>query len=174
MAEIVRTYAQSAPAMRFIGRRYGNQDRQDGSFSHLWDMWFSQGMFEPLEKLSAPIPGYEDQDAYLGLMQCKDGDDAFFAYWIGMLLPPETPVPEGYEALDLPANTMHVAWVKGKEETGDVYCKEEMCLQALSENGLATRPQSGMWLCMERYQCPRFTTPDQEGNMILDMCFLNQ
>lgn len=160
--------------MRLIGKCYTNEDRQNGSFGHLWGMWFSQGLFEPLEKLSAPIPGYPDHDAYLGFMQMKDNQPDTFQYWIGMFLPADTAVPQGYESLDVPANTMHVAWVQGQEDNGDVYCQEEKCLQALSANGLATHPKDGQWLCMERYQCPRFTTPDEKGHIILDMCFLNQ
>ncbi|MBE5776448.1 MAG: AraC family transcriptional regulator [Clostridiales bacterium] len=175
MAGIVKTYAQSAPSMRLVGRRYKNSDRQNGTFAHLWDQWFTQGLFEPLEKLSAPIPGYADQDAYLGFMQVDEDDPDAFSYWIGMFLRENTPVPDGYEYLDVPANKMHVAWIRGKADTGEVYaCNEDVCLKALAENGLPTRAQQGKWACMERYQCPRFTTPDAENCIVLDFCFLNQ
>ncbi len=29
----------------------------------------------------------------------------------------------------------------------------------------------GAFWFFERYQCPRFTTPDEKGNVILDMCY---
>ena len=54
-----------------------------------------------------------------------------------------------------------------KENSGDFYAMEthEMCLEALKEQGFTRREDS--W-CFERYQCPRFTTPDEQGNVILD------
>ena len=171
----MKTYAQSAPSMRLVGKCYTNKDRRNGSFAHLWELWFSKNLFAPLERLSVPIPGYEDQDAYLGFMQVDEENPDAFRYWIGMFLPENTPAPEGYEYLDVPENKMHVVWIRGKADTGEVYaCNEEMCLRALLENHLPTHAGEGKWNCMERYQCPRFTTPDAENCIILDFCFLNQ
>ena len=42
----------------------------------------------------------------------------------------------------------------------------------LEEEGFAWKAdKDGVMWCFERYSCPRFTTPDEEGNVILDMCF---
>ena len=40
-----------------------------------------------------------------------------------------------------------------------------MCLNELSLRGYKRREDS--W-CLERYNCPRFTTPDENGDIILD------
>ena len=40
-------------------------------------------------------------------------------------------------------------------------------LERLAKEGFEIK---GEW-CFERYCCPRFTTPDEKGNIILDICF---
>lgn len=173
MAEVIKTYRQALPALRFLGKPYGDADRTAGSFSAKWNEWFQKGWFTLLEQAAGASlkDVYEDGDAYLGLMRCKDGEP--FQYWIGMLVPAETAVPQGFDKLDFPTLEMAVAWIRGKEETGEVYCQENKCIQALTQAGIDVQPaRDGAWWCMERYVCPRFTAPDAQGNIILDICFL--
>ena len=40
-----------------------------------------------------------------------------------------------------------------------------MCIEKLKEKNMKRKEDD--W-CFERYNCPRFTTPDNEGNVILD------
>ena len=82
MFEIKNVYRQALPATRFIGRKYSDADRVNGSFANKWGEWFSQGYFETLEQLTIPEPFFEDSDAYIGLMRWKEGEP--FEYWIGM------------------------------------------------------------------------------------------
>ena len=64
MAKIIKTYREELPQVRFIGKRYGNEDRNEmGSFSSQWEEWFREGWFSLLENANPPI-----EDAYLGLM----------------------------------------------------------------------------------------------------------
>lgn len=173
MAEIIKTYRQTLPALRFIGKRYSDADRVDGTFGSKWGEWFQQGWFTVLEQAAGDSLKNlcEDGDAYLGLMRGKEGEP--FQYWIGMFVPAGTAVPEGFSSVDFPTLEMAVAWVQGKEETGEVYGQEEKCLQALAQAGMDVRPaRDGALWCLERYACPRFTTPDAQGNIILDICFL--
>lgn len=37
MAEIINVYRQTIPAMRFIGKKYTDDDRINGSFSAKWE-----------------------------------------------------------------------------------------------------------------------------------------
>ena len=68
MAEIVKCYRQEVPAVRFVGKCYGNDDRHDGGFGMQWDEWHQNGYFEPLEAaLGDPKALYEDGDAPDGL-----------------------------------------------------------------------------------------------------------
>lgn len=169
MAEIIKVYRQSVPAMRFIGKKYGERDRVNGGFGHLWGEWFSHGWFDVIERqISSKLNEiYEDADAYLGLMRWKDGEP--FEYWIGMFAPEGSVAPDGFEYIDFPQSELGVCWVYGKE--GDLYCKEDLCATKLGEEGYKiTSDEKGAYWFFERYNCPRFTTPDTNGNVILDIC----
>lgn len=48
--EIVKTYRQSIPATRFIGKKYGDEDRVNGGFGQQWGEWFQNGWFDVLEE----------------------------------------------------------------------------------------------------------------------------
>lgn len=169
MAEIIKAYRQSVPAMRFIGKKYGDEDRVDGGFGAKWGEWFQNNLFASLEKLTlvGGEPFYEDADAYIGLMRWKEGEP--FEYWIGMFAPENTTTPEGFGTVNFPASTLGVCWVCGKG--GEVFFYEDRCAGRLKEEGYAIVPdEKGAFWCFERYACPRFTTPDEQGNIILDIC----
>ena len=82
MAEIIKAYRQTMPAMRFIGRKYTNADRVDGHFGSLWHEWLSKGWFELIEEKAGGSlkDTYEDADALIGLM-CGSANG--FEYRIG-------------------------------------------------------------------------------------------
>ena len=86
MREIIKTYRQSIPALRFIGKKYGDSAHGYGA---MWGEWFEKGWFDIIVKQ----------------------------------------IDEGFEF------NPHLS------------------------------------LCFERYVCPRFTTPDEKGNVILDIGF---
>ena len=162
-AEITKVYTQDVPALRFIGKKYGDNDRVDGMFGKYWGDWFKNGWFDIIAKQTDQDlkTVYEDGDAYIGLMRDDNGQ---FEYWIGIFMPEGTLVPDGYEYYDFPKATLGVCWLHGKEE--EVFCQEGRCGEKLEQAGYALTD----W-CMERYCCPRFTTPDEDGKVILDICF---
>lgn len=169
MYEIVKTYKQSIVATRFIGIKYGDEDRIDGSFGMKWEEWFATDRFSMLESLlTDEFKGtYEDSNAYVGLMRWKDGEE--FEYWIGMFMQKGTEVPEGYEYVDFPASNLGVCWLHGNIE--ELFCNEEVCADKLSDDGYEIiADDQGACLFFERYACPRFTEPDEEGKIILDIC----
>ena len=43
MAEIIKTFKEDIPAMRFIGKKYPN-------FGPMWGEWFANGWFDKLEE----------------------------------------------------------------------------------------------------------------------------
>jgi len=48
---------------------------------------------------------------------------------------------------------------------------EEECAKELVSKGFEIIPdKKGVYWFFERYGCPRFTTPDDKGNVILDIC----
>lgn len=171
MAKIIKTYRESLPALRFIGKRYGNEDRVDGNFGNLWHDWFHNGWFKILEEKFDLKSVSENGDAYIGLMRWKEGEP--FEYWIGVFCPEAAEVPEGFAFVDFPESDLGVAWVYGQPH--EVYCLEHECAESFLKAGYKIIPdEKGAYWFFERYACPRFTTPDENGNIILDICYYIQ
>jgi predicted transcriptional regulator YdeE len=165
MSNIVKVYKETVPALRFIGKKYGDSDRVNGSFGAKWHEWFSNGWFGTLEKqYDGNLKDvFENSDSYIGLM--RDDIDGIFEYWIGMFLPEGTTVPDGFASIEFPAGNLGVCWIFGKES--EVFMHEGECADRLKAEGFGGLSD---W-CFERYVCPRFTDPDSEGRIILDICF---
>ncbi|MCL2203838.1 MAG: GyrI-like domain-containing protein [Defluviitaleaceae bacterium] len=156
MTEIIKTYRQSVDAARFIGKKYSHADFEGSSIFEKWGEWFRAGWFDQLEKLG------DVGEGQIGLIRTYDG---VHEYYIGYFMPEGTAAPEGFIHVDFPAGELGVCWVRGKD--GEVYGQEGRCLEKLAESGITV---SGGW-SFERYNCPRFTTPDEKGHIILDVCF---
>jgi predicted transcriptional regulator YdeE len=103
-------------------------------------------------------------DAYIGAVHIVDGMPE---YWIGMFFTVDTDVPSGFDFVDIEALEYAVCYLYDKEGSSDFYTMEthDRCLDELKAHGLKRKEDD--W-CFERYNCPRFTTPDEEGNVILD------
>jgi predicted transcriptional regulator YdeE len=169
MVEVINVYKQETPEMKFVGKKYLESDRKDGGFGYKWGEWFDNNWFQDLEEkvTDSWLKQLEDSDAYVGMMRWKEGEE--FQYWIGMLLPLDTNIPEGFESVDIEASNIGVCWLKGKEE--EIYCKEDKCAAKLDENGMKIiSDKDGAYWFFERYGCPRFTSQDEEGNIVLDIC----
>ena len=162
MANIAKVYRQSMGATRFIGKKYGDSDRVDGMFGAKWGEWFENGWFTAIENQWNEKP-FEDTEAHIGLM--RENKEGKFEYWIGCFTPENTTVPEGYQYVDFPTGELGVCWIYGKEN--EVYMNEGASAKRLQKEGYKLADE---W-CFERYTCPRFTTPDENGNIILDVCF---
>lgn len=110
---------------------------------------------------------YEDGDATVGLMRWMDGEP--FQYWVGLFLPADTPVPDGFGSVDFPASRLGTCWLKGAADA--VFGQEHVCAARLEQEGMTiVTDAQGAWWFFERYGCPRFTTPDEDGEIILDIC----
>ena len=163
MAEIIKFYKQALPKGKFVGKAYSEKDKVNDNFSYLWGQWFENGLFAPLEARAKNF--YEDWDAYWGMCGCSDAE---MKYWIGMFLPENAEVPEGYDSMDIDACELGVFWIYGVEP--DVYRVESQ--SKLAENGCEWKAdKNGIRWMIERYGCPRYTTPDEKGNIILDHCY---
>lgn len=158
-AKIIKVYRESYPALRFIGRSYTQKD----DFGDKWGEWFGTGLFDTIEALGV-LP--ENGDAYLGAKRMVNGE---LEYWIGMLFSQDTKAPQGYDFVDINATDFAVCWVYGKEKTGELTSLKThtRCLAEVAEQGFV-REEDG-W-CFEKYLCPRYTTADKKGKVILDYC----
>ena len=173
MVKITKVYAERLPDVRLIGKRYTTKDMNgNGSFAHLWREWFENGWFEKLEKL--PMPEGID-NGYIGLMGCSENTDDY-EYWIGMFVEKGSDVPEGFEHVDIPEGIVGVCWIKGREDNGEIFGEavHNMCVHKLRDNGFVRiredfKGQGKVWnWFFERYNCPRFTEKDADGEVVLD------
>lgn len=151
--KILETKKESCPAARLIGKKY--------SCDVNWGEWWENNWFAVLEEM--PALSFNG-DAYLGAVHIVDGMPE---RWIGMLFSVDTAVPEGFAYVDIEPLDYAVCYLHDRENSGDFYTMEthNRCLEEIKNQGF-TRKEND-W-CFERYNCPRFTTPDEEGNVILD------
>lgn len=164
--EIRKVYKESLPQVKLVGKRFVKQDMSDGgTFASYWQQAFEDGWFDVLRERKG-IPGVSED--YLGAMRLL-GDSGDFEYWIGMFLSPDAEVPEGYESANIPAGDIGVCWLYGNDKSGELYGQEasDLSMASLTEKGWRFSEQG--WF-FERYNCPRFTEPDEAGNVILDIC----
>ncbi len=92
-----------------------------------------------------------------------------FAYYIGMFTPADTEIPDGFVGIDFEDTDLGTCWIYGREnEVHDT----SKCSDALKENGLLLwKDRTGAVWSFENCLCPRYTTPDDDGNIILDYCY---
>ena len=171
--KVIKTYRQSVPATRFIGKKYGDEDRIDGhgGFGKQWEQWHKEGWFQLLEK-SCPKADFEDSGASIGLMRWKGekGKDDYepFQYWVGMFFAENAEVPEGFEFVDFPACDIGIGWLYGKGSY--IFAKEHLVFGGFEKQGIKAIPdkEDAHWF-FERYVAPRFTKPDRKKKIILDI-----
>lgn len=151
--KILEIQPERCPAARLIGKKYTGHPN--------WDEWWQNDWFAALEALR-PLPF--NGDAYIGAVHIVNGAPE---YWIGMFFPPHAEVPEGFAHVDMEPLDYAVCYLCDKEGSGAFYTMDthNMCLEALKARHLKRKEDN--W-CFERYNCPRFTTPDAQGNVILD------
>ena len=163
--KIVKVYRESIPGVKLIGKRYTDSDRDaSGTFSLYWQQWFQQGWFDDL-KQCAGVPDLSGD--YIGAIRMT-GANGGFEYWIGALCAPGAEVPDGFEAETIAACDLGVCWLYGDDKAGELYSMEasDMAMAALKEQGWGFSEKG--WF-FERYNHPRFTVPDEAGNVILDI-----
>ena len=164
MAQVIQVCRQGIPTMRFTGKKYAG-------FGH-WGEWFANGWFDCIEQAMGGVDPvcrlWKDGGGYVGLERRKDG--ILLEYWIGMFTPPGTPVPEGFRFIDFPRSTLGVCWIYGKE--ADTHLATGACGEKLADAGLeiVVETDGTVW-SFENCTCPRFTTPDEKGNVSLDYCY---
>ncbi len=154
MVTIKEMKRERASGVKLVGRKY-----KDGSH---WGEWWSMGLFDILEKL--PNISSLNDNGYIGLM--RNGKDGF-EYWIGMFFESDTDAHEGFEELFIENADFEVFYLYGSEQNGELFGETPhgLCLEKLSKKGLSEKKGG---IRFERYNCPRYTAPDENGNVILD------
>lgn len=164
MMAIINTYRETLTAACLVGKRYTMADSVNGGFAARWGEWFQNGWFDVLEQANA---GKMMDDSYIGLMRA--GMNAPYEYWIGIFCASDAVVPEGYECVELPRREAAVCWIQGIEGP-ELYGQHNACVAAMAEKGMTDfyEDELGRVVFFERYNCPRFTSPDEQGRVILD------
>ena len=163
MAEIVNVFRENLPFLRFIGKKYAD-------FGH-WGEWWQHGWFDQLEAAMGGtdkiLALWENGGGYAGLERRAAGQP--FAYYIGMFVPENTPVPNGFESIDFSGVDLGTCWIYGKEN--DVH-DTSACKTHVEASGMVIfRDNDGAVWAFENCLCPRYTTPDEHGNIIMDYCW---
>lgn len=164
MAEIQKVFREEVPAMRFIGKKYAG-------FGPWWGEWFANGWFDQIEACMGGVDTikqiWENGGGYVGLE--RRAKDQAFEYWIGMFTPVNIPVPQDFSYVDFPAMGLGTCWIKGTEK--EVH-NTKACKGAVTDAGMILWKDAngGVW-SFENCVCPRYTTPDENGNVIMDYCF---
>lgn len=165
MVEIIKTEVQQMPKVKLIGRCYTEKDKNEyGTFAHCWGEWFQKALFD---KLAGEGKGLQYiSDDYIGLCICNGKG---FDYWIGIFMSPDDEVPDGFDSIEFEASKIFVCYVKGREDNCEIYGETPtlMCYDEMKKQGYARFDRDTMY---ERYNCPRYTVPDKDGNVILDYC----
>lgn len=157
--EILRCETEMLPECKLIGKCFTDADSDEhGGFGGKWQQWFQEQSCTPLVPLRVNPAG----DDIIGFMRMEPGG---FAYWIGHFCRPDAVTPSGYAALPLPAAKVAVVYLRGAQGDPAIFGMHDACVEYLAGHGftLAAAP-----FFFERYVCPRFTTPDAEGRVILD------
>ena len=165
--EIKKGYKDTMPKVKLIGKQFTNNDRDEsGTFARYWQQSFQEGWFDTL-KQSEGIPNVSDDP--LGMMRMTGKADDDFEYWIGIFRALDADVPEGFSAVEIPAGEVGVCWLYGNDKNGELYGMEasNLSMNAIKDQGW-NFDDTGWFF--ERYNSPRFTHPDKEGNVILDIC----
>ncbi len=163
MPTLVQFEFKQLPAVRVVGKEIAANHNDimagNNNLPAFWQQCFDDNTFATLEALGDAI--YDD--AYVGYISNFDPATGNFSYICGMLMNPGTTAPEGFTARDIAPAKAAVAWIKGT--IPDVFsAAHDFTMKAMEERGATP---DGPW-CMELYNCPRFTQPDADGNVILD------
>lgn len=152
--KIERVLQENCPAAVFIGKRYPGPAN--------WSEWWANGWFDTLENLSGALP--INDNGYIEAIRSVDGCPE---HWLGMFFAVGTAIPVGFDCVEIPSMKYAVCYLYGDPGGGELFDTKahEECLSALKEQGL--RHKEGDW-CFQRCNCPRFTTPDACGNVVLD------
>ena len=162
MPELVNFSVEKMPAMKVVGReirpRMGADENPIPAF---WQQCFQDNTFEKIEALDAPAL----DGAYVGFMTEYSKDDGTFTYICGIFMKPDCPVPEGFVSRDVATADVAVGWVRGPEFA--IYPVAHTLTQEALIKAKRKPDEKADW-CAEVYNCPRFTTKQENGDVILD------
>jgi len=165
MAKLAKIEIIDLPKVCVVGKLLKVSDEAcmsgDNPMPAFWGQCFEENLFGILEQQ----PDFIYDDAYVGWMSDWGTGDGQFSYIVGMLMNEGVTVPDGCVIREIPATKAAVGWIQGKDDQSLYSSEHELTDAALKQAG---HSGDGAKWCMELYNCPRFTTPDENGEVILD------
>ncbi len=162
MPELVHFSIEKMPAMKVVGREMRHKmGAKENPIPAFWKQCFEDKTFETIEALGAPAL----DGSYVGYMTEYSKEDGMFTYICGIFMKPDCPVPEGFVSRDVTAADVAVGWVQGPEFA--IYPVAHTLTQEGLERAKRKPDATADW-CAEVYNCPRFTTKQGNGDVILD------
>jgi predicted transcriptional regulator YdeE len=165
MGELIKFEVKKLPNLKLVGKelRYNMEAHMKGDnrIPAFWDKCFEDGIFSLLEKQA----DFVYDNSYVGVMLDWDKGDGDFSYIVGMLMKDGASVTEGYVCRDIEETDVAIGWIKGKNTADVCSAAHPLTEKAIKENGYKCEQMK--W-CMELYNCPRFSQPDENGDIVLD------
>ncbi len=129
MATLGKIEIMQHPDCRMIGIPVINGGAEN-PVPELWKKCFQENTFAALAG-SKPILDY-----YIGWMGEYDSKSGTFTYIAGMMMPPGTPVPQGFDYRDLPSCLIGNGYINGDFANGDVFRhSHELTVKGILQNG---------------------------------------
>jgi len=170
-SKLINFYVQSFPKMRVLGKTVRvrvDVGLEDRTIQDLWENMKRDGSLAALLALPDRLAQTADTVGWMGDYQ--PGAEAY-TYLAGVLVRPDTAVPDGFEYRDIAACEMAVGWIQGTDdaEGGDMMANASGHLSnAVKEHGYEYDGSHGLFE-MEYYSYERFRGPEERGEkMILD------
>ncbi|MBC7320656.1 GyrI-like domain-containing protein [bacterium] len=150
---------------RVIGKKtIARVEGAENPIPQFWMKCLEDGTLQVLESM----PSYILNPAYIGWEGEYDPNTQEFSYIVGMLMKPDTPIPEGFDFRDLPSCKMAIGWIKGKEP--EIYMDGVyLILSSMRDLGFEYDESAGYMI--EVYTYERFVMPQERGEdeVILDL-----
>lgn len=165
MVKIIKTEINQLPEVFVVGKKITVKmpnKPEINPIPALWDTCFSDNTFDYLMK-------YRDllfNDAYVGWMSDFSSDNGTFTYICGMLMKSDNlSLDDGFVSRKIEPVTVGIGWIQGSTVPEICFAAHSLVEKAVQEKGYSCNHAT--W-CMEVYNCPRFTQPDENGEIILD------
>lgn len=164
MAKLIKLEAMELPKVYVVGKeiKVKMEDVMGAGnpIPAFWEKCIAEGIFELLGKQSMYAGG-----DWVGFMTDWSEADGTFIYSCGMMLTEGVAPTAEYTVHEIAPSKVWVSWIQGKD-IADVCCNAH-CLTgaALKEKG---QDLDKIKWTMEVYNCPRFTTADENGEIVLD------
>lgn len=148
--------------MKIVGREVRPKlGAEENPIPAFWQTCFTDGTFPTIEALGTPAL----DGSYVGFMCDDNAGNNMYTYICGIFMKPDCPVPEGFTARDVAESDVAVGWICGPAHENYPVAHQ---LTAAAMEKAGHKPDEAAAWCAEVYNCPRFTTPQENGNVILD------